>query len=79
MSSIHPSELKGIPHEDCLTLFIKWAFNDGDDQRQHPNLMKIGEEIVKKMQRGSFGCENIGEPTFFLSKTDDSYRISIRE
>ncbi|XVF06555.1 hypothetical protein REPUB_Repub06bG0059300 [Reevesia pubescens] len=47
MSSIHPYELKGLPYEDCLTLFRKWAFNDRDE-RQYPNLMRIGEEIVKK-------------------------------
>ncbi|XP_022743808.1 disease resistance protein RGA2-like, partial [Durio zibethinus] len=43
MSSIHPYELNGLPHDECLTLFAKWAFNDGDE-RQHPNLMRIGEE-----------------------------------
>ena len=62
MSSICPYELKGLPFEDCLTLFTKWAFNDGEE-RHYPNLVRIGEEIVKKMQRGSFGSKNIGKPT----------------
>ncbi|XP_016719458.2 putative disease resistance protein RGA1 [Gossypium hirsutum] len=47
MSSIPPYILKGLPLEDCLTLFTKWAFNDGDE-RHYPNLIRIGEEIVKK-------------------------------
>ncbi|KAK8319291.1 hypothetical protein V6Z12_A13G232600, partial [Gossypium hirsutum] len=44
MSSIPPYLLKGLPLEDCLTLFIKWAFNDGEE-RHYPNLVRIGEEI----------------------------------
>ncbi|EOY10650.1 Leucine-rich repeat containing protein [Theobroma cacao] len=37
----------GLSYEDCLTLFTKWAFNDGDERR-YPNLMRIGEKIVEK-------------------------------
>ncbi|TYI48296.1 hypothetical protein E1A91_D13G237600v1 [Gossypium mustelinum] len=44
MSSIPPYMLKGLPLEDCLTLFTKWAFNDGGE-RHYPNLIRIGEEI----------------------------------
>ncbi|XVF17338.1 hypothetical protein REPUB_Repub10bG0112100 [Reevesia pubescens] len=44
MSSVQPYELKGLPREDCLTLFRKWAFNERDE-RQYPNLIRIGQEI----------------------------------
>ncbi|KAG8471795.1 hypothetical protein CXB51_036606 [Gossypium anomalum] len=47
MSSIPPYEPKGLSLENCLTLFTKWAFNDGDE-RHYPNLIRIGTEIVKK-------------------------------
>ncbi|XVF06553.1 hypothetical protein REPUB_Repub06bG0059100 [Reevesia pubescens] len=76
MSSIHPYELKGLPHEDCLTLFRKWAFNDGDE-RQYPNLMRIGEEIVKKCKGVPLAVRTLGSLLF--SKIDEREWISIRD
>ncbi|RVX09546.1 putative disease resistance protein RGA1 [Vitis vinifera] len=40
-------ELKGLPDEDCQSLFLKCAFKDGQG-KQYPNLVKIGNQIVKK-------------------------------
>ncbi|XVF06566.1 hypothetical protein REPUB_Repub06bG0060400 [Reevesia pubescens] len=76
MSSIHPYKLKGLPHEDCLTLFRKWAFNDGDE-RQYPNLVKIGEEIVKKCKGVPLAVRTLGSLLF--SKIDEREWISIRD
>ncbi|KAE8678593.1 Leucine-rich repeat containing protein isoform 2 [Hibiscus syriacus] len=76
MSSTCPYELKGLPHEDCLILFTKWAFNDGDESR-HPNLMRIGEEIVKKCKGVPLAVRTLGSLLF--SKTDASEWISIRD
>nr|XP_023888387.1 disease resistance protein RGA2-like [Quercus suber] len=39
--------LKGLPEEDCMSLFVKLAFKVGQ-QNQYPNLLNIGREIVKK-------------------------------
>ncbi|TYG37251.1 hypothetical protein ES288_D13G126700v1 [Gossypium darwinii] len=76
MSSIRPYELKVLPHEDCLILFTKWAFNDGDD-RQYPNLMRIGEEIVKKCKGVPLVVRTLGSLLFM--KTDESDWISVRD
>ncbi|KAG4113129.1 hypothetical protein ERO13_D13G203300v2 [Gossypium hirsutum] len=76
MSSIRPYELKGLPLEDCLTLFTKWAFNDGDE-RHYPNLIRIGEEIVKKCEGVPLGVRTLGSLLF--QKTDESDWIYIRE
>ncbi|TYG37228.1 hypothetical protein ES288_D13G125000v1 [Gossypium darwinii] len=76
MSSIHPYELKGLPFEDCLTLFIKWAFNN-EDERQYPNLMRIGKEIVQKCKGVPLAVRTLGSLLFL--KTDESYWISIRD
>ncbi|GMI63806.1 hypothetical protein like AT3G14470 [Hibiscus trionum] len=59
MSSIDPIELKDLPHEDCLKLFKKLAFDDGDEQ-QHPNLMIIGEDIVKGCKGVPFAVRTFG-------------------
>ncbi|CAK9184023.1 unnamed protein product [Ilex paraguariensis] len=47
MGTCSPHILKGLSDEDCLSVFVKWAFNEGDD-RKHQNLVNIGREIVKK-------------------------------
>uniref|UniRef100_A0A7N2M3B9 CC-NBS-LRR protein n=2 Tax=Quercus lobata TaxID=97700 RepID=A0A7N2M3B9_QUELO len=39
--------LKGLPEEDCMSLFVKLAFKVGQEN-QYPNLLNIGREIVKK-------------------------------
>ncbi|TYH91551.1 hypothetical protein ES332_A13G123400v1 [Gossypium tomentosum] len=76
MSSISPYELKVLPHEDCLILFTKWAFNDGDD-RKYPNLMRIGEEIVKKCKGVPSVVRTLGSLLFL--KTDEFDWISVRD
>ncbi|TYH36207.1 hypothetical protein ES332_D13G247900v1 [Gossypium tomentosum] len=76
MSSICPYELKGLFFEDCLTLFTKWAFDDGDE-RHYPNLIRIGEEIVKKCKGVPLAVRTLGSLLF--QKTDESDWIYIRE
>ncbi|XVF06556.1 hypothetical protein REPUB_Repub06bG0059400 [Reevesia pubescens] len=76
MSSIHPYELKGLPHEDCLTLFRKWTFDDGDE-RQYPNLMRIGEEIVKKCKGVPLAVRTLGSLLFL--EINEREWISIRD
>ncbi|GMJ03775.1 hypothetical protein like AT3G14470 [Hibiscus trionum] len=76
MSSFRPYELTGLPREDCLILFTKWAFNDGGE-RQHPNLVRIGEEIVMKCKGVPLAVRTLGSLLFL--KTDESYWISIRD
>ncbi|KAB2086323.1 hypothetical protein ES319_A04G023000v1 [Gossypium barbadense] len=76
MSSIPSYILKGLPLEDCLILFTKWAFNDGDET-YYPNLIRIGEEIVKKCKGVPLAVRTLGSLLF--QKTDESDWIYIRE
>lgn len=39
--------LRGLSNEDCMSLFVKCAFEEGQEE-QHPNLFEIGKDIVKK-------------------------------
>ncbi|PRQ48971.1 putative P-loop containing nucleoside triphosphate hydrolase, leucine-rich repeat domain, L [Rosa chinensis] len=39
--------LEGLPHKDCMSLFIKRAFKKGEEQH-YQHLIEIGEDIVKK-------------------------------
>ncbi len=40
-------KLDGLSQEECLSLFMKFAFKEGEE-KQHPNLLEIGKEIVRK-------------------------------
>ncbi|XP_010904853.1 putative disease resistance protein RGA3 isoform X2 [Elaeis guineensis] len=39
--------LLGLRHDECLSLFVRYAFMEGQE-RQYPNLVKIGDDIVRK-------------------------------
>ena len=39
--------LDGLSQEDCLSLFVKFAFKEGEE-KQYLSLLEIGKEIVKK-------------------------------
>ncbi|TYH93217.1 hypothetical protein ES332_A13G237900v1 [Gossypium tomentosum] len=76
MSSIPPYGPKGLSLENCLTLFTKWAFNDGEE-RHYPNLIRIGKEIVKKSKGIPLAVITLGSLLF--KKTNESDWISIKE
>ncbi|XP_068472678.1 disease resistance protein RGA2-like [Phaseolus vulgaris] len=47
MGTVPSYVLEGLSAENCLSLFLKWAFKEGEE-KEHPNLVEIGKEIVKK-------------------------------
>ncbi|KEH41280.1 NB-ARC domain disease resistance protein [Medicago truncatula] len=47
MGTVPSYVLKGLSIENCLSLFVKWAFKEGEEDK-YPNLVEIGKEIVKK-------------------------------
>ncbi|KAJ8648625.1 hypothetical protein MRB53_001648 [Persea americana] len=49
--------LQGLSKDDSWSLFERRAFVDGDSDA-HPDLVKIGKEIVKKVQWVAFGSED---------------------
>jgi hypothetical protein len=55
--------LEGLSHDDCLSLFVKWAFKEGED-KQYPNLLEIGKEIVEKCKGVPLAIRKFRQPTF---------------
>ncbi|KAG2684875.1 hypothetical protein I3760_10G096100 [Carya illinoinensis] len=53
----HP--LDGLPKDECLSLFVKCAFKEGEDKR-HPNLLSIAEEIVEKCKGVPLAVKSLG-------------------
>lgn len=52
-------KLKGLLDEECMSLFIKWAFNNNEDKR-YPGLVRIGEEIVTKCRGLPLAARTLG-------------------
>ena len=75
MGTFPMQEIKGLSHEDCLSLFVKCAFKDGEDN-QYPNLLKIGDQIVEKCARVPLAVRSLGSILYL--KRDEHDWVSIR-
>ncbi|XLR25810.1 hypothetical protein HN51_039041 [Arachis hypogaea] len=62
MDSIYSHNLKGLPLEDLFSVFCKWAFTDRETQ--HPDLLAIGMEIVKKRGGAPLAARTMGTLLF---------------
>ncbi|KAH9679151.1 hypothetical protein KPL71_026004 [Citrus sinensis] len=67
--------LQGLPFEDCLSLFMKCAFKEVRDK--HPNLVKIGEEIVKKCGGIPLAVRTLG--SLLYDSTDEHFWENVRD
>ncbi|XP_029129832.1 putative disease resistance protein RGA1 [Cajanus cajan] len=50
MGTVPSHILKGLSPKDSLSLFVKWAFKEGEEKK-YPHLINIGKEIVKRCRR----------------------------
>ncbi|KDO39284.1 hypothetical protein CISIN_1g048833mg [Citrus sinensis] len=67
--------LQGLPFEDCLSLFMKCAFKEERDK--HPNLVKIGVEIVKKCGGIPLAVRTLG--SLLYDSTDEHFWEYVRD
>ncbi|KAH1115568.1 hypothetical protein J1N35_008946 [Gossypium stocksii] len=54
-----PYDLEHLSNENCLSLFLKLAFKEGEE-KQHDNLVKIGEGIVQKCKGVALAVKTLG-------------------
>uniref|UniRef100_A0A7N2M1P1 Uncharacterized protein n=1 Tax=Quercus lobata TaxID=97700 RepID=A0A7N2M1P1_QUELO len=76
MSTVESYNLDGLSQKDCLSLFVKLAFKEGEEE-QYPNLLEIGKEIVKKCRGVPLAVNTIA--CLLYSKVDEHEWISIRD
>ena len=69
-------DIEGLAEDDCLSLFLRWAFNEGEE-KQYPNLINIGKKIVKKCKGVPLAVKTLGG--LLYSKTEERDWISIRD
>ncbi|XP_038695161.1 putative disease resistance protein RGA3 [Tripterygium wilfordii] len=68
--------LRGLPDQDCVSLFKKWAFKEGEGEYS-PKLMEIGNDIVKKCRGLPLAIKTLG--SLLYSKNDEHYWEFIRD
>ncbi|XP_017976162.1 PREDICTED: putative disease resistance protein RGA1 [Theobroma cacao] len=86
VGTIPPQNLEGLPYDQSLSLFLKFAFKRGEE-KQHPNLVKIGEDIVKKCKgvplvvktMGSLLFSKISEHEWRLVKDSEMWQLMEKE
>ena len=64
MSTMCPYNLKGLPQEECVSLFIKWAFDEGEESATCKPSGNWGRDC-EEMQRSSLGSEVVGKLIIF--------------
>ncbi|XP_057999811.1 putative disease resistance protein RGA3 isoform X2 [Hevea brasiliensis] len=76
MGTVSALNLSLLSHQDCLSLFFKWAFK-GQQEKQNPNLKRIGEEIVRKCKGVPLAVITLG--SLLYSVTDEREWEFIRD
>ncbi|XP_038687082.1 putative disease resistance protein RGA3 [Tripterygium wilfordii] len=76
VGTVSAHNLKGLPYEDCLSLFKKWAFNKGEEEH-YPNRMENGKDIVKKCGGLPLAVRTLA--TLLYERNEDHYWKFIRE
>ncbi|XP_021820501.1 putative disease resistance protein RGA3 [Prunus avium] len=69
MEPAHVHLLECLPHSDCMTIFKKLAFTKREEGN-HPKLMEIGEDIVKKCGGVPLAVQTVA----FLLRLDKNVR-----
>ncbi|KAI3409221.1 uncharacterized protein J3R85_019579 [Psidium guajava] len=59
MGPVPPYNLGSLSSEDSLTLFTKWAFDEGQE-KNYPDLMVIAEQIVSKCGGNPMAVKTLG-------------------
>ncbi|PRQ48937.1 putative P-loop containing nucleoside triphosphate hydrolase, leucine-rich repeat domain, L [Rosa chinensis] len=76
VNPVYMQPLEGLPHKDCISLFIKRAFKRGEEQR-YPHLIEIGEDIVKKCRGVPLAVATVGSMLYL--KRDEHQWSSVRD
>ncbi|KAM7478196.1 hypothetical protein LguiA_026409 [Lonicera macranthoides] len=59
MRTLEPYELNGLSNDECMSIFIKCAFREGEEIH-YPKLVEIGRAIVKKCSGLPLAVKSLG-------------------
>ncbi|KAK2454386.1 putative disease resistance protein RGA3 [Trifolium repens] len=70
MGSTSPHILQGLSKKDSLSVFVKWAFKEGE-VKNHPELMEIGKGVVQKCGGLPLALRTLGSSLFLKFDIED--------
>ncbi|XP_044509770.1 putative disease resistance protein RGA3 isoform X2 [Mangifera indica] len=76
MDVVSTHKLEGLALDQCLSIFVKCAFKEGQE-KQHPKLIEIGKEIVKKCGGVPLAIKALG--SLLHSSTSEQEWIDVRD
>ncbi|XP_044498329.1 disease resistance protein RGA2-like [Mangifera indica] len=74
MGTASPHLMQGLSLKNSLSLFKKWAFEDGEG-KHFPNLIKIAEEIVGKCKGVPLAIRSLGSSLYATTNEEEWLRI----
>ena len=78
MGTLPSHILEGLSEEDSLSLFVKWAFKEGEEEK-HPHLVNIGRQIVKKCRGVPLAARTLGSLLFSKFEASEWEYVSNNE
>ncbi|KAI5404784.1 disease resistance protein RGA2 [Lathyrus oleraceus] len=63
MGTVPVYTLEGLSLVNCLSLFVKWAFKEGEEKK-YPRLLEIGEDMVRKCRGIPLAARTLGSSLF---------------
>ena len=76
MGTVLVYKLKGLSGDDCLSVLLKWAFNERDYEKYH-NLVNIGRDIVRKCGGVPLAARTLG--SLLYATIDEREWLSVRD
>ncbi|CAJ2677966.1 putative disease resistance protein RGA1 isoform X2 [Trifolium pratense] len=76
MGNAYKHNLKYLPEEECIRLFIKYAFLSGEEKR-YPRLVEIGKDIARKCKGLPLAVVSLG--SLLYTRLDESEWKKIRD
>ncbi|XP_044509752.1 putative disease resistance protein RGA3 [Mangifera indica] len=76
MDTVSTHKLEGLAFDQCLSIFVKCAFKEGQE-KQHPKLIEMGKEIVKKCGGVPLAVRALGG--LLHSSTSEQEWINVRD
>ncbi|GAU50923.1 hypothetical protein TSUD_411200 [Trifolium subterraneum] len=70
MGTTSSHNLQGLSSKDSLSVFVKWAFKEGE-VKNYPELMEIGKEIVEKCGGLPLALRTLGSSLFLKVDIED--------
>ncbi|WVZ04859.1 hypothetical protein V8G54_018205 [Vigna mungo] len=78
MGTIPSHVLEGLSEEDSISVLVKWAFKEGEEQK-YPHLVNIGKEIVKKCGGVPLAVRTLGSLLFSKFEANEWEYVSQNE